>query len=152
MAAGFTIQEKNIENFTKIFEDTCSSFLNKNDLIPSLLIDIELNMVDINVRLIDFLKHLEPYGPYNPKPKFLSKKIYVDGDPKIIGKDQSTIKFFIKQKNTIYEAIGFRMIEEYEKLIKGNPLDIVYNISENNWKGKTSLQLEIIAIRYSDEN
>ena len=28
--------------------------------------------------------------------------------------------------------------------------DIIYNISENYWNGKTSLQLEIKAIRYSN--
>ena len=42
------------------------------------------------------------------------------------------------------------MIDEYEKLIKGQLIDIVYNISENHWNGKISLQLEIKEIRYSD--
>ena len=70
--------------------------------------------------------------------------------PKVLGKDQSTLKFKVKQDQSIYEAIGFRMIDEYEKLIVGRPIDIVYNISENHWNGKTSLQLEIKAIRYSN--
>ena len=43
------------------------------------------------------------------------------------------------------------MIGEYEKLISGKPLDIVYSVSENYWNGKTSLQLEIKGIKYSDE-
>ena len=60
--------------------------------------------------------------------------------------------FNVKQKDSLFEAIGFRMIDEYEKLIKGKPLDIIYNISENHWNGKISLQLEIKEIRYSNVN
>jgi len=99
--------------------------------------------------MVNFLKHLEPYGPKNSKPKFISKEIRVEGIPKVLGKDQSTIKFKVKQEKSIYEAIGFRMIDDYEKLITGKSIDIVYNVSENHWNGKTSLQLEIKAIRYS---
>ena len=88
-------------------------------------------------------------GPKNSKPKFISKEIKVEGIPKVLGKDQSTIKFKVRQEKSIYEAIGFRMIDDYEKLITGKLIDIVYNVSENHWNGKTSLQLEIKAIRYS---
>ena len=45
-----------------------------------------------------------------------------------------------------------QLIDEYEKLITGKPIDIIYNISENYWRGKTSLQLEIKEIRYSNVN
>ena len=100
--------------------------------------------------MINFLKYLEPFGPKNAKPKFLSRNVYVDGIPKLLGKDQSTIKFNIKQKGSLFEAIGFQMINEYEKLIKNVPIDVVYHISENHWNGKISLQLEIKEIRYSN--
>ena len=42
-------------------------------------------------------------------------------------------------------------LPEIQKLISGKPLDIVYSVSENYWNGKTSLQLEIKGIKYSDE-
>ena len=150
MAAGLTISSNNLNDFIEKFERNCSTNLNSDDLIPGVFIDCEINLSDINSRMINFLNYLEPFGPKNPKPKFLSKNIYVDGIPKVLGKDQSTIKFSLKQKDTLFEAIGFRMIDQYEKLIKGQPLDIVYNISENHWNGKISLQLEIKEIRYSD--
>ena len=150
MAAGLTIGETNLKLFIKEFEYYCSSKLNAKDLVPSISIDAEINLYEINTRMINFLKFLEPYGPKNTKPKFISKNIYVEGIPKIIGKDQSTIKFNVKQKDSIFEGIAFRMVEQYEKLISNKPLDIVYNISENHWNGKISLQLEIKGIRYSN--
>ena len=151
MAAGLTIREKNLLKFKEKFESYCELNIKKEDLIPMIYIDAEIRIREINSRLINFLKYLEPYGPKNSKPKFLSKNIMVEGNPNVIGKDQSTIKFKIKQEQNILEAIAFGMIDEYEKLITGKPIDIIYNISENYWNGKTSLQLEIKDIRYSNE-
>jgi len=150
MAAGLTIKQNNLDEFKRLFEDYCRINLKKSDLIPAVNIDAEIKLSDVNGRMINFLKYLEPYGPKNSKPKFISKNIKVQGIPKVLGKDQSTIKFKVKQNKSIHEAIGFRMIDDYEKLITGKLIDIVYNISENHSNGKTSLQLEIKAIRYSN--
>jgi len=150
MAAGLTIKGNNVDEFKKLFESYCGSNLKDSDLVPTINIDAEIQLSEVNGRMINFLKYLEPYGPKNSKPIFLSTNIKVQGMPKVLGKDQSTLKFKVKQDQSIYEAIGFRMIDEYEKLIVDRPIDIVYNISENHWNGKTSLQLEIKAIRYSN--
>ena len=151
MAAGLTIDEKNLEKFSILFDEYCKLNLTQDDFIPTIKIDSEIMLSDINGRMINFLKYLDPYGPKNPKPKFISTELKVNGIPKVIGKDQTTVKFKVKQNKSIYDAIGFRMIDDYEKLISGKPIDIVYNISENHWNGKTSLQLDIKAIRYSYE-
>lgn len=150
MAAGLTIKESSLKEFKKLFESYCSSNLKKSDLIPRINIDAEIRLSEVNGRMINFLKYLEPYGPKNSKPIFLSTDIKVEGIPNVLGKDQSTLKFKVRQDRSIYEAIGFRMIDDYEKLIVGRAIDILYNISENHWNGKTSLQLEIKAIRYSN--
>ena len=150
MAAGLTIKESSLKEFKKLFESYCSSNLKKSDLIPRINIDAEIRLSEVNGRMINFLKYLEPYGPKNSKPIFLSTNIKVEGIPNVLGKDQSTLKFKVRQDRSIYEAIGFRMIDDYEKLIVGRAIDILYNISENHWNGKTSLQLEIKAIRYSN--
>ena len=151
MAAGLTIDENNLDKFSILFDEYCKLNLTQDDFIPTIKIDSEIILSHINGRMINFLKYLEPYGPKNPKPKFISRELKVDGIPKVIGKDQTTVKFKVKQNKSIYDAIGFRMIDDYEKLISGKPIDIVYNISENYWNGKTSLQLDIKAIRYSYE-
>jgi Single-stranded DNA-specific exonuclease len=122
MAAGLTIKESNLDEFIERFNLNCSSLLNDEDLAPSIIIDLEISMTDINTRMINFLKHMEPYGPKNPKPLFLSKRLSVDGIPKLLGKDQTTIKFNVREKESVFEAIGFRMLDEYEKLISQKPI------------------------------
>jgi single-stranded-DNA-specific exonuclease len=150
MAAGLTIKESKLDEFIERFNLNCSSQLDNKDLVPNINIDLEISMSDINTRMINFLKYMEPYGPKNPKPVFLSKRLYVDGIPKLLGRDQSTIKFNVKEKESIFQSIGFKMIDEYEKLISQRPIDMIYNISENHWKGRSSLQLEVKGIKYSD--
>ena len=150
MAAGLTINEEKLDELIDNFENICTEKLDLNALTPKIFIDCEIKLNEINSRMINFLKYLEPFGPKNAKPKFLSRNVYVDGIPKLLGKDQSTIKFNIKQKGSLFEAIGFKMINEYEKLIKNVPIDVVYHISENHFNGKISLQLEIKEIRYSN--
>jgi hypothetical protein len=39
------------------------------------------------------------------------------------------------------------MIEHYEKLILNKPIDIAYEIGENDWNGNTTIQLELKDIK-----
>ena len=52
----------------------------------------------------------------------------------LIGKNRDTIKFTIHGDEMNFEVIGFRMIENYEKIISGKSIDIAYTIEKNIWK------------------
>jgi single-stranded-DNA-specific exonuclease len=50
----------------------------------------------------------------------------------------------------VIDAIGFNMPEYREKLA-GNPyFDMAYTIEENNFRGRTSIQLHIKDIKFLD--
>ena len=76
----------------------------------------------------------------------------IEGIPKLLGKDQKTIKFFVKQNKTLFESIGFNMSDHYEKLIQNHPIDIAYVIGENVWNGKKTIQLELKDIKLSQNH
>ena len=59
--------------------------------------------------MIKFLNAMEPYGPGNMRPIFVSNNLSIDGIPKLLGQDQSTLKFYVKQNKTLIESIGFNM-------------------------------------------
>ena len=82
-------------------KEYCKLNLTQDDFIPTIKIDSEIMLSDINGRMINFLKYLDPYGPKNPKPKFISRELKVDGIPKVIGKDQTTVKFKVKQNKSV---------------------------------------------------
>ena len=120
-------------------------------MVPIINIDYELKFSEINSRFIKFLEYLEPFGPGNPKPIFSTKNINQLSDIELIGKDRETLRCKVHSNTTSFNVIGFKMIENYEKLLSTNPVDIVYSIDKNYWNGQSSIQLVLKDVVYSNE-
>ena len=149
IAAGLSLNKNNFRNFKSAFLQVAENLISNEDLTPTIMVDSELNLEELDHRMLKFLNSMEPYGPGNMRPVFTSKNIRVEGIPKLLGKDQNTLKFLVKQKKTPIESIGFNMAEHYEKLILNCPIDIAYVIAENEWNGQKTLQLELKDIKLS---
>ena len=151
MAAGLTIQKKSLQEFKSALINYANSTIQGNDLHPNLYFDSELSMEDIDGRFMKLLKSLAPYGPGNMRPKFISRNVEISGYPQLVGYDTSTLKFKIKSDRMLLDAIGFNMAEHYEKLILDKAVDLAFIVSENVWRGKISIQLEIKDIKESEK-
>ena len=91
---------------------------------------------------------MEPYGPENLRPVFISKNVFDTSWSKIV--KELHIRFVLKQDNIVITGIGFNMAEKFHLLQMQKPIDIVYTIDENEWNGETSLQLKVIDFRLSE--
>ena len=151
IAAGFSLKPDNFESFKEKFLEVAEEKILTENLTPMIYIDAELKLEEVNYRMLKFLNSLEPYGPGNMRPVFVSRNLAVDGIPKLIGRDQNTLKFSVKQNKTPFESIGFNMVGHYEKLIQNSPIDIAYVIGENEWNGQKSIQLELKDIKLGDQ-
>ncbi|MCF7843082.1 MAG: single-stranded-DNA-specific exonuclease RecJ, partial [Lentisphaeria bacterium] len=87
------------------------------------------------------LRRLGPFGPGNMRPIFASRGVHVVGFPRIVGVNH--LKFKVREERQTVDAIGFGMGEHYEALIANKPIDIAYVITENEWQGRRTIQLEI---------
>ena len=150
MAAGLSISKKNLTNFCNQINQYSNNILD-DDLSPIINIDYELKLSEINTRFIKFLEYLEPFGPGNPKPIFSTKNINQFSDIELIGKDRTTLKCKIHSDMMSFSVIGFRMIENYEKLLSNQDIDIAYSIDKNYWNGQSSIQLVLKDVVYSNE-
>ena len=88
---------------------------------------------------------MEPYGPENLRPVFITKNVPDTSWSKIV--KELHIRFVLKQDNIVLTGIGFNMAEKFHLLQMKKPIDIVYTIDENEWNGETNLQLKVIDIR-----
>ena len=149
MAAGLSIKEENITAFNTAINEHAIKTITKS-LIPSILIDYELNLSEINNRFLNFLNYLEPFGPGNPKPVFVTKNLEGINDVRLLGKDRETLKFKVYNNDLELDVIGFRMLEHYEKLLSRKKIDIVYTIDKNHWNGQVTTQLVLKDIIYSE--
>ena len=140
-AAGLTLDPKNYSAFKNKFEEVVKASIDKNLLIPEISIDLELELSEITPRFFRILQQMGPFGPQNMKPVFKTTSIRDNGYGKRVGSDKSHLKLSIidgaDQKT--YNAIGFGLGNKI-KSIKGD-FDIAYSLDENEWNGRTSLQL-----------
>ena len=149
IAAGLSMNSADFNSFKEKFIQIANDKISTDDLIPTIYVDSMLNLEELNSRMIKFLNAMEPYGPGNMRPVFVTNNLFVDGIPKLLGKDQNTLKFSVKQNKTPFESIGFNMAEHYEKLIQNAPIDIAYVVGENYWNGQRTIQLELKDIKLS---
>ena len=147
-AAGMSMFPENVEAFSRKFEEVVSSTIDPYLLTPELIINGEINFKSINKSFYKIITEMEPYGPENLRPVFITKNIKNTPWSKIV-KEQH-VRFVVKNENITLTGIGFNLAEKFPLLQMNKPIDIVYTIDENEWNGETNLQIKVIDIRLSE--
>ncbi|HKC05197.1 MAG TPA: single-stranded-DNA-specific exonuclease RecJ [Patescibacteria group bacterium] len=146
MAAGFSIKEENIHQFSKRLNVFAKKLLTADLLQRKLKVDMELEFSDLTQDLVDNLKNFEPTGVGNFSPTFVSQNIEIVS-VKAVGKSAKHLKMKLKQGEYKIDSIFFGGGEKYSDLKPGSKIDIAYRLEENTWNGYTSIQLQIRDIR-----
>ncbi len=144
MAAGFTIETKNIKKFTKEVESATKHDIKESLLIRSIAIDLEIPFSVIRSSLYDRIADFSPFGLGNPEPVFATKNVIVESI-RLIGAKQNHLKLKISHPSvkTPFDAVGFGMGELYGKIKQGMTVDIAYTIDMNQWNGSSTLQVKL---------
>ncbi|WP_432672235.1 single-stranded-DNA-specific exonuclease RecJ [Flavobacterium sp. SM2513] len=149
-AAGMTLAEENYDKFKNAFENQVKKTILEEQREPRINIDMEVNFADIDEKTIRILKQFEPFGPQNMHPVFVTKKVFDTGYGKPMGLNDEHLRLFVKQNNsTGLAAIGFGLGKKYSLVVNRKRIDIIYSIDENEWNGKTTLQLNLKDLRES---
>ncbi|MEO6406072.1 MAG: single-stranded-DNA-specific exonuclease RecJ [Ferruginibacter sp.] len=146
-AAGLSMLPENLQVFTEKFEKVVSETIADYMLVPEIIIDTETSFKDLTSSFYNIISQIEPFGPGNMRPIFICRNVFNTGYSKIL-KEQH-IKFVLKQADKILNGIGFNMVEKFYLLEQNLPLDIVFNLDENEWNGNKSIQLKMIDLRLS---
>ncbi len=147
-AAGLTLLPQNLDAFILKFEEVVARTIPAHLLIPEIIIDAEIQLEEITDNFYNILARMEPYGPENMRPKFIAKNCIDTGYSKIL--KEAHIKFIVKQKDKVLNGIGFNMASKFSMLENNKPVDIIFNIEENEWNGNKSLQLMVVDVRSSE--
>jgi single-stranded-DNA-specific exonuclease len=145
-AAGLTIEESKIPEFRECFKEAAAKQVQPEDLVPHLRIDGEISLNEFTPRFIRLLKLLGPFGPMNMRPVFMSKNLKVVGTPCIVG--QNHLKLKVEQEGIVFDVIGFNMGDHLDRLEANDGIvDCAYVVEENQWNGRTQIQLRLKDIR-----
>ncbi|MBN1145365.1 MAG: single-stranded-DNA-specific exonuclease RecJ [Bacteroidales bacterium] len=152
-AAGITLKTENVQRFRDRFEEVVHNTILPELLIPQVEIDAELNFKDITPKFFRVLKQFEPFGPENTNPVFFAENVSDNGYARLVGTDEVHIQLRLIQEEqpfNDYRAIAFNQASYLNRIKKGASFDIAYTLFENNFRGTSSIQLNIKDIKIED--
>jgi len=139
-AVGLMITRESIDDFRKSINRLAHEQLSLEDLLPSLDIDLELDLAGLTEGVVEELEKLEPFGTANPEPLFYTRGLKLKGEPQSLGRQ--TLKFWVSDGSVTFQVIGFGMSSLLPSLKEAKSLDIVYTPRMDNWQDDSSIILE----------
>lgn len=148
-AAGLTVKNEHLPELERRLETIVSEQLLGADIEPELAADMRVSADQLSLDLARSIRRLAPFGEGNPEPVFLMEQMVV-GEMRSVGSDGKHLKFLlIAPGGKAFDAIGFSLAGTIPDLKKGDAIDILFQVDENEWNGSTGLQLKLLDIRKS---
>ena len=153
MACGITMKEENVCLLRDALNETCP--LEEDDFKAEVLLDGELKLGHINLKLSKELEFLAPYGKGNEEPLFVSQRLYAES-VKVLDEKRTLIFSFSKDGFRL-KGITFGKNDLYDSITKeagvnkngGFFMDVVYSIETNEWNGEKNAQMRVKDFRLS---
>ena len=147
-AAGLTLAESQYTDFKNQFEKVVAETIDPNLLVPEIGIDATLNFNEISPKLMRIIKQMEPFGPGNMSPIFMTENLQDTGYAKGVGQEEAHLKLAATQNGSSpIGAIGFNLGDKLSLVQNKKPFSAVFSLDENEWKGNVTLQLKLRDIR-----
>jgi len=142
-AAGLTLDKSNLVAFQKRFEEVVSDTITEEMQTPVVEIDVPITFDAMTAKFNQVLNQIAPFGPENQRPVFEAKNVFVQNSLSTF-KDKH-LRFLAAQHDneSVFQAVGFDMIEYYQRLASGDSFNMAFTLEENTYNGMTSLQLRI---------
>ncbi|MFA7248936.1 MAG: single-stranded-DNA-specific exonuclease RecJ [Dehalococcoidia bacterium] len=143
-AAGFSIEAQRLDEVRRCLIADASEHLDVTDLAPTISVDAELSLADVNRQVIQWLGLLGPHGIGNPTPTFLARGVTV-AETRAVGSDGAHLQLTLKEGAVTWRAISFGNAEHM--VPAGERADIVYTFKRDDFRGGGALQLEVLDLR-----
>ena len=149
-AAGLSMHINDLPEFKQRFEAYVAAHIQPNQLQPTLDIEAELQLGDITKQFYNVLRHLEPFGPGNPRPLFVSRRLINHRDTRAVGKEREHLRLDVTDRMNAITGIAFGRADMAEYIQNGNAVDICYELNENTFNHYTTIQMMVQDIVAAD--
>ena len=123
MAAGLTIQEKNVDLFAKEFRQAARELLSDEDLQPRLRLDHELAFSELNFDFLRWHEMLQPFGNGNRQPLFFARDVEPTAAPRVVSDKHLILR--LRQRNYYQRAV---FLDGTSRQLPATPWDIDFRI------------------------
>lgn len=149
-AAGLSMKLDNVAEFSRRFEQIVRDSISEDQMKQSIDIDARVSLSDLTPKFLRLLNQFEPCGPHNMIPTFLTENVLDYGTSRPVGKNNEHLKLDLMEANrssSVFSGIAFSQSDQFDMIKKSMPFDICYTVTENEYRGKTSMQLNIRDIK-----
>ena len=146
-AAGLSMKKENLDKFKQRFETYVQEHITDEQKQPSLEIEQEIALDDITPQFFNIIRHLEPFGPQNPRPLFLTSNLINNRYTKRVGKTGEHLRLDVTDRKAAITGIAFSKGDMALHLQNGNAADVCYNLEENTYNNITTIQMMVQDIK-----
>ena len=147
MAAGVTMTEDRIPHLREAFSRVVREQLGDNPTKPPVKVDAPLGFEDIDLSFIQELDLLEPVGPGNPRPVFLSLPVKVLRQKFLSRGKHLDLTLQDMESGVTLRGVLWREGEAWQgRYLEGNILRIAFTPKQSAYQGLCRIELTIKAI------
>jgi single-stranded-DNA-specific exonuclease len=150
-AVGFTLKDKNqFDEFKTKIIALAEQKLGDLETALTQDIDTEIALKQVDWLLFEDLEKFEPLGEANPRPLFLCRGVEIVGLENV-GLENKHIRLLVAQNGAVAKKmIGFCLSEACTNLCIGDKIDVLFEVSVNEWNGNRELQLKLIDFQITE--
>jgi len=146
-AAGLSMHEKDLPEFKERFEKYVAEHIREDQRIPSIAVEQQISLSDITPQFFNIIRHLEPFGPENPQPVFITPDLINNRYTKRVGEDGKHLKLDVTDRTAAISGIAFGRGDMALHIQNGNAVDICYTLEENNFQNNKTIQMMVQDIK-----
>lgn len=144
-AAGVTLPPENIDAFRRELSRQVEVHRDESVQV-GLQIDAEVSLDHLSLVLASELAQLAPFGQGNPTPQFVTCGLTI-ADDRRIGREGTHRRLTVRQEGTAGEALPVIWFGGADAELPAGPIDLLYTLNVNEYKGERSLQLMYVDSR-----
>ena len=139
-AAGLSMHKADLPEFKRRFEQYVASHITPEQQVPTLDIEAEVELSDMNWKMYKILQCLEPFGPGNERPLFLCRNLINNRNTRAVS-DRKHLHLDLTDRTVAMDGIAFGQGDKATHLQNGKSIDICFYLEENSFHGRTTLQM-----------
>jgi single-stranded-DNA-specific exonuclease len=139
-AAGFQLPAKHVSELQRRLNMFAENVIKVEDLRPTLEIDAEIRLSDVDDEAYQQIERLSPFGPANPEPLFAARELSLIAEPRLL--KEKHLRFRVEQDGKAMDAIGWNMAQYYQPIQESKgTVSLAFALSQNSFQTMKFLQL-----------
>jgi len=141
MAAGLSVHPDKIDTLRERLNELARRALKLENLQPSLRLDAEVGLDEMNFETLNELARLKPTGQGNPGVQFYARNLTHARPLQRMGKEKQHVKLWVTDGTVTHEAVWWN---GGELSLPVGKFDLAFAPQINEFNGRTSVQLKVL--------